>query len=373
MAERSQPAWDDGQWQGLAALRNSVSADLCVIGLGGSGLTAIAAALDAGLSVVGLDAGSVASGAAGRNGGLLLAGTARFYHQAVATLGRERARSLYQLTVVEIDRLLAADAGSTRRTGSLRIASSAEELADCEQQLATMRADELAVERYEGVEGNGLLIPADAVFNPLTRCRKLVAQCVQRGANCFESSPAMDIALRLVRTPHGSVTCEHILVAVDGGLENVLPALRDRVRTARLQMLGTAPTTEITVPRPVYARWGYEYWQQLNDGRIVLGGFRDTAIEDEWTASAEPSQAIQHRLETFLREHLGVHAPITHRWAAAVGYTTSGLPIFEETSPGVRAIGGYSGTGNVVGALCARAAVELITSGRSVTAQLLRD
>jgi glycine/D-amino acid oxidase-like deaminating enzyme len=40
---------------------------------------------------------------------------------------------------------------------------------------------------------------------------------------------------------------------------------------------------------------------------------------------------------------------------------------------GVWAIGAYSGTGNVVGALCGRAVAELIVRGRSELAQLLRD
>jgi len=371
MHPHSRPAWDDDAWPGLGALTDSLCADLCVVGLGGSGLTAIEAALDAGLSVVGIDAGSVASGAAGSNGGLLLAGTARFYHQAAGQIGRERARAIYQLTLAEIDRLLAHVPGLVRRTGSLRIASSAEELVDCEQQLAAMQADGLPVQRYDGLEGKGLLIPTDAVFNPLARCRKLAEQCIQRGALCFENTSALEIAAGRVRTPRGNVASRYVLIAVDGGLERVLPELQDRVRTARLQMLGTAPTTEIAVPKPIYARWGYEYWQQLQDGRIVLGGFRDTAADEEWTSSSEPTHAIQHRLETFLRDHLGVHAAITHRWAASVGYTTSGLPVVDEVRPGIWAIGAYSGTGNVLGALCARAVIESIT-GHSAMARLLR-
>jgi glycine/D-amino acid oxidase-like deaminating enzyme len=259
-----------------------------------------------------------------------------------------------------------------RRTGSLRIASTPEELTDCEEQLTTMRADGLSVERYEGEQGRGLLIPTDAVFNPLARCRHLVRRCMQRGAHCFEHTPALNIAAGTVRTPQGNVTCRHVLVAVDGGLECILPELRDRVRTARLQMLATAPTTELTIERPVYARWGYEYWQQLQDRRIVLGGFRDTAGDEEWTSNTAPTHAMQHRLETFLRDHLGVHSAITHRWAASVGYTATGSPVLEEVRSGVWAIGAYSGTGNVIGALCAQAVVELITAGNSATAQLLR-
>ncbi|MBV9773967.1 MAG: FAD-binding oxidoreductase, partial [Gemmatimonadetes bacterium] len=66
---------------------------------------------------------------------------------------------------------------------------------------------------------------------------------------------------------------------------------------------------------------------------------------------------------------IGVRAPITHRWAASVGYTADGLPVLEEVRPGVWAIGGYSGTGNVIGAICGRAAAQLAACGRSELAE----
>ncbi|MEM8710109.1 MAG: FAD-dependent oxidoreductase, partial [Planctomycetota bacterium] len=81
------PLWDSGAesaatWSPLPALEMDVRADVCVIGLGGSGLTAVHELLSRGATVVGLDAGMVAGGAAGRNGGLALAGLAPFYHDA---------------------------------------------------------------------------------------------------------------------------------------------------------------------------------------------------------------------------------------------------------------------------------------------------
>src|SRR5690606_21032967 len=111
------------------------------------------------------------------------------------------------------------------------------------------------------------------------------------------------------------------------------------------------------LPRPVYRRYGYEYYQQLPDGRIALGGFRDRGGEAEWTHDARPDTTVQGLLEGFLREGLGVKAPVTHRWAARVGYSRGVLPVFARLRGGVVAVGGYNGTGNVVGALLAREAV----------------
>jgi gamma-glutamylputrescine oxidase len=117
----------------------------------------------------------------------------------------------------------------------------------------------------------------------------------------------------------------------------------------------------------VYARWGYEYWQQLESGEIALGGFRDKFRDAEWTFESEPTQDIQGMLESFLRHHIGVKAEITHRWAASVSYTENGMPVFREVRPQVWAIGAYSGTGNVIGALCGRGAAQMVAVGKSET------
>ncbi len=364
--------WEDHRWTALPHLAGTARTDVCVIGLGGSGLSAIHTLLDHGLNVVGIDASFVAGGAAGANGGFLLAGSARFYHQTIETLGRNRARELYALTVQEIDRMHREMPDIARRVGSLRIAMSDEEKADCDAQFAAMTADDLLVKRYRGTEGEGLLIPTDAVFNPLARCRRLAHSALQRGARLYEQSSAVKLEHGLVHTPRARVNCKHIIVAVDGKLDLVVPELIDRVRTARLQMLTTEPTNEVRIEHAVYARYGYEYWQQLPDGRIVLGGFRDSGGDEEWTHSTAISSPVQSRLENFLRNHLKIHAAITHRWAASVGYADNGLPIIEEVRPDVWAIGGYNGTGNVIGTLCGRAVAEQVATESSRLFALLK-
>jgi len=44
-----------------------------------------------------------------------------------------------------------------------------------------------------------------------------------------------------------------------------------------------------------------------------LGGFCDKADASEWTSDAHPTEPVQSMLERLLRDHLGVHAPITDR------------------------------------------------------------
>jgi glycine/D-amino acid oxidase-like deaminating enzyme len=357
------PVWEDGGWTPLAPLHGDVRAEVCVVGLGGSGLTAVDELLGRGAEVVGVDAGQVAGGAAGRNGGFLLAGLAHPHHRVAAELGPERAAALHALTLQEMERIAAAAPAAVRRTGSLRIEDTRAGLADCAAQATALRADGFAVEEYDGAEGRGLLFPDDGVLQPMARCRSLATALVARGARLYEATPALSIEPGRVRTPGGTVHCGAIVVCVDGGLGRLLPELAPVVRPVRLQMLATAPTDEVAVPRPVYLRDGYEYWQQLLDGRLAVGGFRDVGGADEETDDATPTTTVQAAIERLLRERIGVSAPVTARWAATVGYTRSGLPFAGRVRDGLFAAGGYCGTGNVLGALC----------GRAVSAQALGE
>jgi glycine/D-amino acid oxidase-like deaminating enzyme len=352
-------------------LDGAQQSDVCVVGLGGSGLACIHSLLDAGHRVIGIDAIDVAAGAAGRNGGFLLGGLAMFHHDAVARLGEHAASAIYRETLAQIDRMARETPSAVRRTGSLRIATSDDEARDCDRQLEAMCRSGLPVERYAGEQGSGLLFPSDASFDPMLRCRTLARAAIERGARLFVGSRVTAIDRCEAITDRGRVRAASIVVAVDGSIETILPELAHRVRSARLQMLATAPDDGVHWPQPVYARWGLDYWQQLGDKRVVLGGFRDVGGEGEWTTSATPTEPVQAAMDSLLRE-LGVRAPVTHRWAATVAYTQSGLPIIEEVRPNVWAIGAYSGTGNVIGAICGRAVAECITQGRSALADLFK-
>ena len=126
-------------------------------------------------------------------------------------------------------------------------------------------------------------------------------------------------------------------------------------------MVATAPAAPV-VEQMVYARWGYEYFQQRPDGRILAGGFSDLDARDSYTDDDAGSPAIWERLEGYLRDDLGVEALITHRWAGVVGYSEDQLPYVGEV-PGRRGLyvaGGYSGHGNVPGFMSGRDLADTI-------------
>jgi gamma-glutamylputrescine oxidase len=350
--------WHDLDTPRRPPLTHDIEADVCVVGLGGSGLSAVREARALGARVIGVDAGRIAGAAAGRNGGLLLGGMAAFHHDAVSQWG-DAAAALYRFTLEELARIRRDTANESWWHGSLRVCEDDAERADCERQFEVMQRDGLRVERYAGAEGDGLLFPDDGACHPVRRALALAALAEHEGATLHEDTRVCAVHAGAVELVHGAVVrAPIVLVCADGALASLLPAAAERVRSVRLQMLATAPTTDVHVPRPVYARFGYDYWQQLPDGRVLLGGGRDQFEAEEYTRLDTPSENIQGWLEHRLRTRIGTQAPITHRWAAQVTYTTDELPVVDTFAPGVWGVGGYSGTGNVVGALCARGAAR---------------
>lgn len=351
--------WHDLPAEPRPSLDDDCTADVCVIGLGGSGLAAAREARALGARVVALEATGVAGGAAGRNGGLLLGGLAEFHHDACERWGADAATALYRHTLDELGRMRADAPDATWWRGSLRIADDDAEVDDCARQQARMALDGLRVEWYEGPEGRGLLFPEDGACHPVRRARLLAQRAAQEGVVLYERTPVTAIADGEVHTDGGAVVyAPLVLVCTDGGLGDLVPEVARRARPVRLQMLATAAAADVALVRPVYARYGYDYWQQLPDGRVVLGGGRDQFRAAEFTRDDTPSAEVQAFLESRLRAAVGTSATITHRWAATVSFTDDALPIVEPVREGVWAVGAYNGTGNVVGALCARGAAR---------------
>ena len=119
-------------------------------------------------------------------------------------------------------------------------------------------------------------------------------------------------------------------------------------------MIVTEPLRDLVFERPHYARHGLEYWQQTPDRRLVIGGWRDAALEDEWTAEETITPVVQERIEEAVTDLLGELPPITHRWAGIWGTTADLLPLVGPLPENERVwvSAGYSGHGNVLGFAC---------------------
>jgi gamma-glutamylputrescine oxidase len=293
----------------------------------------------------------IAGGASGRNGGFALRGGAGPYDRARAQLGPEPARALWELTERTLDRLAVLAGDAFRRVGSLRLAVDGDELAALEREQAALREDGFAVESVSELDPpldrlfrGAILHPGGGALQPARWVRRLARRAVDAGAELLEGS--------WVRVE--DVEAPAVVVAADGLTAEALPELGDAVWPVRGQILVTEPLPERLFGRPHSARYGFDYWQQLPDGRLVLGGQRDASLDGENTSVEETTPLIQERLERLVGELLGRLPRITHRWAGVWGTTLDSLPLVGRlpSRSGVWIAGGYSGHGNVLGLAC---------------------
>jgi gamma-glutamylputrescine oxidase len=384
--------WQDEPYVARPPLDGDRSTEVCVVGGGIGGVATAFRLARRGTRVLLVEARTVASGASGRNGGFFIAGAAPMYHESRALWGREHALRVYRATLAAQREVLElADALGAREhlrvVGMLRLAVDEAEAQDVRAHHAALREDGLPGELVAGDDLPGavrrpgrvaLLTPHDGAAHPVRWVRALARAAESEGAEIVEGTsviepPRLDGGGVMVRCDRGEVRADRVVVAIDAGLGRLVPAA-GAVRSRRLNMLATAPAPAV-LPCPVYARHGLEYAQQLPGGRLALGGFSDLDGEASWTEAEELSVPVQERLDRYLREELGVDAPVTHRWVGLVGYADDPLPTCGP-APGsdgrVLALGGYHGTGFVQGFLGARIVAELLADGASADADLYR-
>lgn len=195
--------------------------------MGASGLASVLKLIDSNLSVVGIDATDVASCAAGQNGGFLLAGLDSEYHDNCDRVGISKTKELYQETVVELNSIFREYPYCTKRTGSLRLGYSEENMIECFKQYQALKRDGFNVNWYSGKEGEGFHIPIDGVFDPLKRARTMALKALFKGAKLYGQARATKIENGIVEIDGGKHTIysKRTIVAVDGNIDKVLPEL----------------------------------------------------------------------------------------------------------------------------------------------------
>src|SRR5579885_3755721 len=207
--------------------------------------------------------------------------------------------------------------------------------------------------------------PGDGSLQPARFVRRLAARAAEAGAELREHDRVQDVE---------SLQAERVLVATDGSGHGLVPELADLIWPTRGQVVVSEPLPATLYDRPHYARQGFDYWQQLPDGRLLLGGFRDVSILDELTDVEETTEAIQRSLESFLAELIGEPPDVTHRWAGIFGLTQDMLPLVGRV-PGrdgrVWVAGGYSGHGNVLGFACGELVADAMLGRESPQLGLL--
>jgi gamma-glutamylputrescine oxidase len=336
--------------------------EVAIVGGGVTGCSCALTLASAGRRVRVYEARQIGSGASGRNGGFGLWGGATTYDRAREQLGTERAKAYWQLTERYVERLAELAGDTYRRVGSFRVATDEPERVDLRAEYEALLEDGFPAEWVDELEGRAgelfhgaLFHPGDGSLSPVRWIQRLASQAAEAGAELCERARVDSL---------DELDADRVVIATDGYTDGLVPGLAKLIRPVRNQVLATAPLPEQLYDRPFYGRYGYDYWQQLPDRRLIVGGRRDADLEAENTAEEQLTPEIQRSLEALACELVGGELPeITHRWSGIFGVTDDRLPLAGALDERTWVAAGYSGHGNVLGLACGDLVARALLGG----------
>ena len=326
------------------SLDHDASADVAIVGAGIAGIATAYHLARAGAKPIVVEARTIADAASGRNAGFLLAGVAENFAAAAKRYGEERALRVWRFTRHN-QRLVREVVAREQIECDLAWNGSAQMAGD-DAEWAEVGASAQRLER-EGVrvrlvpEERAAIYDEDGELHPVKYVRGLARAAARSGARIFHGTRVTAVLPDGLRTDRGRVRSGAVVVCVNAYSQHLVPL---RIRPVRGQMLATAPVARRVFDRPAYAHRGYRYWRQRPDGRLLIGGWRDTAVDDEVGEEERTTARVQDQLEIFLRER-APDAAVTHRWAGIMGFSHDALPYAGRLANGVFVNAGFTGHG----------------------------
>jgi glycine/D-amino acid oxidase-like deaminating enzyme len=365
----------------FATLSSDQDADVLVIGGGITGITLAYTLASRDVGVVLVDAGWLAGAASGRNAGFLAAGPAEPYGELIALYGRGGAKAMVDIgrrshlrVRALIDELgLACE---YKASGSVRLARTEEEAEDQRASLPLLAEDgyrmrEVPVDDVVGKDAArhfraAFLDAQDGELHPVKFLHGVARGAERRGARLFEHSRVRSARWRdgqwVASLEGGQVRARTVVLATNASAPLDVPALDALIKPRRGQMLSTAPLGRRVIEHPTLAHWGYHYWRQTQDGRLVIGGWRDLDLDGEVGHEDQTTEKIQSAIERGLQQLVPEGATIERRWAGTMGFARDGRPLvgWLDAEHHLAIAAAYTGHGMGMAAACTEELADLL-------------
>jgi gamma-glutamylputrescine oxidase len=152
---------------------------------------------------------------------------------------------------------------------------------------------------------------------------------------------------------------DQLLVCTNGFAKQLLPQLQ--VNPARGQILVTAPISSLRLKGTFHYDEGFYYFRNIGK-RLLIGGARNIALENETTTEMEVTNQIQQTLEQFVSRHIlpGKKFEITDRWSGIMGVGSEKMPIIKKLSPNLFCAVKMSGMGVALAPVAADTVTDLM-------------
>ncbi len=347
-------------------LTEDISCDVCVIGAGYTGLSTALHLKKQGMSVVLLDAHRVAWGASGRNGGQLGSGFSLDQFELERQYGVAHAHALWQLSerakrtfhnLCEDHKIDAQyKPGIIAAKHRLRFVGDEHRYCDMMakkynyphyQALTKAQLQELV--DSPGYHG-GIIDNGAGHIHPLELGIGLAKAASELGVSVYEMSKVVAIKRKkrtepIVRTTKASVRAGNIVMACNGYLDGLEPAVQKRVMPINNFMIATEPlgargASLLPQDHAVYdSRFVVNYFRLSSSKRLLFGGGETYGYRFPKDIT---SLVRKPMLEVFPQLH---DVRIDYAWGGTLAITRSRLPYVRKVKAHLYAASGYSGHG----------------------------
>ena len=335
-------------WQDSIKASPVISADIVIVGAGLAGLSTAywLKKLEPGMNVVVVDKGIVGAGASGRNAGFITCGSTEHFSRMSSAYGESKAEEIWKFTEYN-HKLMVEEFGEEvlwphceyRKLGSWTLAATEHEIEVIKATTSKLQEKDVNVEWYdqehvakhlscEGFYG-GAYYKDDGEIHPSKYLRLLTRQTpdvdIYTNHEVFDISPSSN---RLqVKTNDSYFMCDSVVLCTNAWSAQLAPWFEDKITPMRGQIIVTEPVIQFL--EPAYCSFVLDYFRQLADGRVLVGGFRNADVEKEVGFSDEINPIIDKKLEDFLNEHFPIlrGKRIDFRWSGVMGFAADGYPM----------------------------------------------
>lgn len=363
-----------------APLEGQIEADVCVIGGGYTGLSSALHLAQRGYSVVLLEAEKVGWGASGRNGGQVGTGQRKGQQELEAQVGDERAQVLWDLSLEAVqlvkDLVREHDIDCDLKQGTLHLAAKQGDVAELRHEVEHLRErydyQQISFVDKEGADAmvgsnkfhGGQLDTGGAHLHPLKFALGLAAAAVDAGVKIYENSRVSSYNKgdpALVQTGKGCVKARFVVLACNGYLGGLEPAMAGKIMPINNFVLATEPLGEARARELIRddvavadSLFVINYWKLSADNRLLFGG-------GENYSSRFPGD-----MKTFVRKYMLRVYPqlentqIDYAWGGTLAITMNRMPHFGRMAENVFYAQGYSGHGVPTATMAGKLLAEAI-------------
>lgn len=359
-----------------------IETDVVIVG---AGITGVSLAYwlnqeDPNLKITIVERAKIGFGATGRNAGFITCGSVEHFNRLCERWGEDKALEMWRFSEKNLELLkehIIQDDKTIefRQDGTFSLASTEEEFKELRETAVLMKRFDISVDilSKKDIEDRlgviqfvgGIKYLKDASVDPIKLLNLMVKKTkadILTGHEVFEITNRPDGTV-VAKTDKSEIHASIGLLALNGYSAQLKSYFQDKIYPTRGQIMVTEKVDQF-MEGACYANFVLDYFRQMENGKVLIGGFRQLEKATEVGYSDHTSDVIQEALYKFLQTYIPrlENKKITHRWSGIMGFSADGQPMIGALpdEPQIYFAGGYTGHGIGLAFHSAKCLVDLI-------------